>query len=164
MPNQMYLSTLSPDAPALAEAHALGLELDQFCTAVNMDENFAFWDASVRSDIERAFEFVLHAPFAELTPCAIDPMIRDVSMRRLVQAGALCREQFLFTVPQTRRVNLPNLIFEHFGQACPLGIVPSDGVQLCGDPTAYEICGTVIALRAEDSASVLVRMPGGVEP
>ena len=33
-----------------------------------------------------------------------------------------------------------------------------------GDPTAYEICGTVIALRAEDSATVLVRMPGGVEP
>lgn len=33
-----------------------------------------------------------------------------------------------------------------------------------GDPTAYEICGTVIALRAEDSASVLVRMPGGVKP
>lgn len=90
MPNQMYLSTLSPDAPALAEAHALGLELDQFCTAVNMDGNFAFWDASVRSDMERASEFVLHAPFAELTPCAIDPMIRDVSMRRLVQAGALC--------------------------------------------------------------------------
>lgn len=27
-----------------------------------------------------------------------------------------------------------------------------------GDPTAYEICGTVIALRAEDSASVLVRL------
>lgn len=33
-----------------------------------------------------------------------------------------------------------------------------------GDPTAYEICGTVIALRAEDSATVLVRMPGGVKP
>lgn len=33
-----------------------------------------------------------------------------------------------------------------------------------GDPTAYEICGTVFALRAEDSATVLVRMPGGVEP
>lgn len=33
-----------------------------------------------------------------------------------------------------------------------------------GDPTAYEICGTVIALRAEDSATVLVRMPDGVEP
>ncbi len=28
-----------------------------------------------------------------------------------------------------------------------------------GDPTAYEICGTVIALRAGDSASVFVRLP-----
>lgn len=32
-----------------------------------------------------------------------------------------------------------------------------------GDPTAYEICGTVIALRAGDSASVLVRLPDGAE-
>ena len=29
-----------------------------------------------------------------------------------------------------------------------------------GDPTAYEICGTVIALRSLDSASVLVRPSG----
>ena len=28
-----------------------------------------------------------------------------------------------------------------------------------GDPTAYELCGTVIALRAGDSASVFVRLP-----
>ena len=33
-----------------------------------------------------------------------------------------------------------------------------------GDPTAYEICGTVIALRAGDGASVLVRCYDGVEP
>lgn len=32
-----------------------------------------------------------------------------------------------------------------------------------GDPTAYGICGTVIALRAEDSASVLVRLSDEAE-
>ena len=50
-----------------------------------------------------------------------------------------------------------------------LGFAEGAGIRclfrsMFGDPTAYEICGTVIALRAEDSASVLVRMPGGVEP
>lgn len=33
-----------------------------------------------------------------------------------------------------------------------------------GDPTAYEICGTVIALRGEDSASVLVCLLDEVAP
>ena len=91
MPNQMYLSTLSPDAPALAEECGLGLELDHFCTAANMDENFAEWDAAVRADMRHARRFVLHAPFAEIAPSAIDPLIREVSMKRLAQAIGLCR-------------------------------------------------------------------------
>ena len=91
MPNQMYLSTLSPDAPALAEECGLGMELDHFCTAANMDENFAEWDAAVRADMRHARRFVLHAPFAEIAPSAIDPLIREVSMKRLAQAIGLCR-------------------------------------------------------------------------
>lgn len=88
---KIYLSTLSPDAPALAEECGIGLELDHFCTAANMDEGFDAWDAAVRADMRHAERFVLHAPFAELTPCAIDPLIREVSMKRLKQAIALCR-------------------------------------------------------------------------
>lgn len=91
MLNQIYLSTLSPDAPAFAEECGLGLELDHFCTAANMDENFARWDAAVRADMQCASKFVLHAPFAEIAPCAIDPLIRGASMKRLAQAAGLCR-------------------------------------------------------------------------
>ena len=45
-----------------------------------------------------------------------------------------------------------------------LGFTEGAGIRclfrsMFGDPTAYEICGTVIALRAGDSASVLVRLP-----
>ena len=45
-----------------------------------------------------------------------------------------------------------------------LGFAEGAGIRclfrsMFGDPTAYEICGTVIALRAADSASVLVRLP-----
>ena len=90
MPVQMYLSTLSPNAPALAEKYSLGLELTQFCTAMNMDENFDVWDQSVRECMKSAEKFVLHAPFAELTPCAIDPLVKRVSLHRLKQAADLC--------------------------------------------------------------------------
>ena len=49
-----------------------------------------------------------------------------------------------------------------------LGFAEGTGIQclfhsMFGDPTAYEICGTVIALRAGDGASVLVRLPDGSE-
>ena len=45
-----------------------------------------------------------------------------------------------------------------------LGFAEGAGIRclfrsMFGDPTAYEICGTVIALRAGDSASVFVRLP-----
>ena len=45
-----------------------------------------------------------------------------------------------------------------------LGFAEGAGIRclfrsMFGDPTAYEICGTVIALRAGDSTSVLVRLP-----
>ncbi len=74
----------------LAQKYALGLELDHFCTAANMDCDFERWDKAVRADMRYASHFVLHAPFAELTPCAIDPMIREVSLKRLRQAAKLC--------------------------------------------------------------------------
>ena len=36
--------------------------------------------------------FWLHAPFAELCPCAIDPLVRQVTARRYRQAIALARD------------------------------------------------------------------------
>lgn len=87
---KIYLATISEAAPALAREHRLGLEIDEFCTATNMDADFPRWDARVREALASTDRAVLHAPFAELTPCAVDPLIREVSMRRLTQAGKLC--------------------------------------------------------------------------
>lgn len=91
MLSELNLATIDPDAPALAEEYGVGLELDEFCTAVNMDdpELFAPRDARIRSFGERARIF--HAPFNELFPCAIDPQIRAVARRRLDQAAAYAR-------------------------------------------------------------------------
>lgn len=88
--NKFFLATISDDAAALAREHHLGLELDDFCTAMNMDTDFDRWDARTRSFLAQSDRFILHAPFAELHPCAIDPLVRDVAMRRLTQAAQLC--------------------------------------------------------------------------
>lgn len=88
--DRLYLATLSETAPASARDHGLGLELDDFCTAMNMDTDFPRWDARTRGFMQCSDRFILHAPFAELTPCAVDPLVRDVSMRRLNQAADLC--------------------------------------------------------------------------
>ena len=86
---EINLATTDPDAPALAARYGLGLELDEFCTAMNMDDPALF--APLDDKIRRygSLPRVFHAPFNELFPCAIDPKIRAVALERLEQAYAL---------------------------------------------------------------------------
>ena len=56
------------------------------------------------------------------------------------------------------------IITDILPECLDLGFAEGAGIRclfrsMFGDPTAYEICGTVIALRAGDSASVFVRLP-----
>jgi len=88
--NRLYLATISDSAAPLAREHGLGLELDDFCTAMNMDTDFDRWDTRTRGFLAQSDRFILHAPFAELHPCAIDPLVREVAMRRFNQAAQLC--------------------------------------------------------------------------
>ncbi len=90
MKEKFYLATISDDAATMAREHRLGLELDDFCTAMNMDTDFDRWDKRTRNFLTQSDRFILHAPFAELHPCAIDPLVRGVAMRRLTQAADLC--------------------------------------------------------------------------
>ena len=54
MRGKLYLATIGADAPALAREHGLGLELDEFCTAANFDENFGEWDGRARAALRMA--------------------------------------------------------------------------------------------------------------
>lgn len=85
------LATIADDAARLAAAHGLGIEIDEFCTAANMDENFEYWDGLVRGHGAQAPMEVFHAPFAELHPCAIDPRARRLAMDRFLQAADLAK-------------------------------------------------------------------------
>ena len=91
---QLYLSTTADDAAAVARAHGLGLELAVFCTASNMDVDFAqYGPLAERLMAESgAKKFVFHGPFSELSPAAIDPLVRQVSEKRYLQAAALAAQ------------------------------------------------------------------------
>lgn len=83
---RLYLSTIAEDAPEVAEKYGLGLELTDFCTARNLDGDFAKRDEAARKKIQGIERVILHAPFNELFTAAIDPLVLDVTYRRYAQA------------------------------------------------------------------------------
>ncbi len=87
---RLFLSTIADDAVQTAREFGLGVELAQFCLAENMDKT----PPDVQASLDAALEVprrVLHAPFAELCPAAIDPLVREVAKRRYLQAAALAK-------------------------------------------------------------------------
>ncbi len=84
-----YFSTIAPDADTTARTYGLGLEIAESCTAWNLDEKFPETDASVRQKLTGIENCILHAPFNELFPCAIDPKARELAAFRYHQAIAM---------------------------------------------------------------------------
>jgi sugar phosphate isomerase/epimerase len=89
--SRLHISTVAPDARRTALEFGLGIELAEFCTARNMDTDFARWDGSARANLEGIANAVFHAPFNELCPAAIDPKILETAKNRYAQAYALMR-------------------------------------------------------------------------
>ncbi|MDR1589745.1 MAG: sugar phosphate isomerase/epimerase [Oscillospiraceae bacterium] len=86
---RVCVSTVAYDARATALEYGLGIELAEFCTAYNMDVDFGKWDRIARDSMEGIDLRVFHAPFNELCPAAIDPLVADVARRRYAQAYRL---------------------------------------------------------------------------
>ena len=87
---RLFLSTIADDAVQTAREFGLGVELAQFCLAENMDKT----PPDVQASLDAALQVprrVFHAPFAELCPAAIDPLVREVAKRRFLQAAALAK-------------------------------------------------------------------------
>lgn len=82
----IFLSTIASDAENTAVQYGLGLEIAEYCTAWNMDEKFEETDALVKKKTEGIENFVLHAPFSELFPSAIDKEVRKIAAKRYRQA------------------------------------------------------------------------------
>ncbi|MBR4304491.1 MAG: sugar phosphate isomerase/epimerase [Clostridia bacterium] len=88
---QIYISTIAPDAQKSALEHGFGLEIAEYCTAWNMDVKFERTHASVLRKLEGVSRRVLHASFNELFPCAIDLKARELAAFRYRQAIELAR-------------------------------------------------------------------------
>ena len=97
MRNRLYIASIAEDAAALAGEYGIGLELDHYCTAVNMEvPNLISVHAQARRDIEAAGApgLLFHAPFNELSPGAIDPEINAIAYKRYEQSYRLASEQY----------------------------------------------------------------------
>ena len=90
--NQLYLSTIAADAGDTARHFGVGLEIAEFATAWFMDDEFSETDPIVRKTTENVENLVLHAPFNELFPCAIDRKARALAAERYRQAIDLAKK------------------------------------------------------------------------
>ncbi|MDR0839318.1 MAG: sugar phosphate isomerase/epimerase, partial [Oscillospiraceae bacterium] len=80
---------VAEDARETAQRYGLGLEIAEFCTAMNMDADFPRWDAKVRRELAGISRVAFHAPFNELCPAAIEPRVLEVTRARYREAAAL---------------------------------------------------------------------------
>ena len=84
--NQIFLSTIDPIAGQLARENGLGVEIASFCTAWNLDEHLPETRKALEPTLAGISRRVLHGPFNELFPCAIDPLARKLAAFRYRQA------------------------------------------------------------------------------
>lgn len=88
---KIYLSTIASDAVSVAREYGTNLEIAEYCTAWNMDEEFDATDPLVRGKLTECPCSLLHAPYNELFPCAIDRKARTLAADRYRQAIDLAK-------------------------------------------------------------------------
>ena len=89
---RLCVATVGRDAVRLVKEYGLGIELDHFCWTENMDEpKAANVNKKIRNELSEcgAKRRILHAPFQELFPCAIDPKIKAVALDRFEETMKL---------------------------------------------------------------------------
>jgi sugar phosphate isomerase/epimerase len=97
--DRIYVSTTANDACDTIRDYHFGIEIAEFCTAENMDHDFERWDTQAREKMNvaqsdpkrRTKKAILHAPFNELCPAAIDPLVLDIAKLRYGQAFRLAQ-------------------------------------------------------------------------
>lgn len=90
--SNIYLSTIAADAAAMARQYGVNLEIAEYCTAWNMDEELSVTDPAVREKLTVCSKSILHGPYNELFPCAIDRKARALAALRYRQAIDLAKQ------------------------------------------------------------------------
>ena len=90
---RLYVATIAEDCVQLAAEYGLGLEVDEFTTAENMDgDAYIRVKRELESKLNVSDRYLLHAPFAELCPAAIDPLVAEAAWTRYQQAARIALE------------------------------------------------------------------------
>lgn len=93
MRERLLIATISENAESLAGEYEIGVEFDHFCMAQNMDlPNLSKVQKeiqSIRCNCHGRRPLILHGPFNELFPAAIDPKARQLAADRYEQAYSL---------------------------------------------------------------------------
>ena len=107
----LHLSTIGQEAAVLARKYGLGIEIADFGYAVNMDVNFPYWENLTHANLAGIERRIFHAPYNDLCPAAVDPLIMEVTKRRFEQAYHLTR---LFAINKmvVHSGYIPNLFFK----------------------------------------------------
>ena len=93
MRSRIAIATCCPSWRKIADEYGVAIELDQYCQAVNIDGDKAEKvKAVVEKDLKKYKALVIHAPFNELFPAAIDPKARELAMARYRQAAQLAHD------------------------------------------------------------------------
>ena len=93
--NQLFIATFSNDAVRLARAYGIGLELNHTCISEMLDpSNRDALLEEIRRDMDASGadtpqKLLLHGPFTEIYPAAIDYRARELGMQRLNEAYAV---------------------------------------------------------------------------
>lgn len=88
--NNLYISTFSSDAFNLAKNYNVGLEINHTCISSNLDDLDKL-EKEIKNDISGIDKLILHGPFTEIHPAAIDHLVRDIGLTRLNEAYEIAR-------------------------------------------------------------------------
>ncbi len=88
--DRICLATVAEGFGPVARQYGLGVECDVFCTAVNLEDPAAIRQAA--DQVQHIGHRILHAPFNELCPAAIDPEVLRITRMRYEQAWAMAQK------------------------------------------------------------------------
>ena len=90
--DKIYIATFSEGAEEAASRYGFGLELDHLCISENLNEENREKTIEDMTKAAAGRRIIVHGPFTELIPCAIDERARNLAMERHMESLQVCRE------------------------------------------------------------------------
>ncbi|NLD19459.1 MAG: TIM barrel protein [Clostridiales bacterium] len=93
--SRFYVATVGDGFERQLKEHNIGVEFDYFCQAENLEGAGFMRSAAEITRLKKAYGYseknmVLHAPFNELHPAAIDREALELAKKRMKQAYGMC--------------------------------------------------------------------------